>query len=142
MNAPSNDTRTVTIEREFPYPPQKLWRALTQPHLISEWLMNTDFKPELGNRFFLKGDWGGVSCQVLEIEPEKTLSYSWNHDHEDPVYALESVVTFTLTQTGKGTHLRMEQVGFRPEQKLAFGGAKHGWKLHFDNLGKVVSRLD
>ncbi len=142
MNAPLNETRTVTIEREFPYPPEKLWRALTQPHLISEWLMNTDFKPELGHRFFLKGDWGGVTCEVLEIEPQRSLSYTWNYEHADPAFALESVVTFTLTQTGQGTHLRMEQVGFRPEQKQAFGGAQHGWKLHFDNLENVLERLD
>jgi len=70
---------TVTVERVIPHPPEKIWRALTQPHLMEEWLMKTDFKPEIGHHFTLRGDWGGVECEVLAIEPEKTLSYTWNH---------------------------------------------------------------
>ena len=60
------ETHSVVIEREMPYPPEKLWRALTQPHLIEEWLMKNDFKPVVGHRFKLRGDWGGVlDCKVL-----------------------------------------------------------------------------
>jgi uncharacterized protein YndB with AHSA1/START domain len=137
------ETRTVVVEREIPHPPEKLWRALTQPHLIREWLMrNDDFKPAVGHRFRLSGDWGGVDCEVLAVEPHKMLSYSWNHEHDDPAYALKSVVTFTLTPTGAGTHLRMEQQGFRPDQKQALGGAKGGWRQHFDRLEQVLARPD
>eukprot|EP00873_Tetraselmis_striata_P032045 jgi/Tetstr1/452309/TSEL_039345.t1 len=130
---------TVTVEREIPFPPEKIWRALTQPHLMEEWLMKTDFKPEIGHNFTLRGDWGGVECEVLAIEPEKTLSYTWNHPHSDPAYALESVVVFTLTATATGTRLRMEQTGFRPEQKQAIGGAKWGWEENFANLEKLLA---
>ena len=69
------------------------------------------------------------------------LSYSWNHPHEDPAYNLESVVTFTLEPSGAGTLLRMEQTGFRPEQKQAFGGAMGGWRIHLENLEKTVAAL-
>ncbi|MAN77353.1 SRPBCC domain-containing protein [Pelagibacterium flavum] len=130
---------TVTVEREIPFPPEKIWRALTQPHLMEEWLMKTDFKPEIGHNFTLRGDWGGVECEVLAIEPEKTLSYTWNHPHSDPAYALESVVVFTLTATATGTRLRMEQTGFRPEQKQAIGGAKWGWEENFTNIEKLLA---
>jgi len=136
-------TRSVVVEREIPCPPEKLWRALTQPHLIEEWLMKNDFAPVVGHGFKLTGEWGGVlDCEVLTVEPERTLSYTWDFANDDPAYALKSVVTFTLTPTATGTHLRMEQAGFRPTQKQAFGGAHAGWKQFFDKLEQVVARAD
>ena len=137
------ETRTVTVEREMAHPPEKLWRALTQPHLISEWLMNNDFAPVVGHRFNLRGEWGGVlDCEVLVVEPGQRLSYTWNHVHEDRAYNLKSVVTLTLTPTAKGTHLRMEQTGFRPGQDQAYHGAAAGWPRFFDGLERVLAGLD
>jgi uncharacterized protein YndB with AHSA1/START domain len=73
MNETSTETRSVVVEREIPYPPEKIWRALTQPHLIEEWLMKNDFKPVVGHCFNLRGDWGGVlDCEVLAVEPNKS----------------------------------------------------------------------
>jgi uncharacterized protein YndB with AHSA1/START domain len=135
------ETRSVVVEREVSHPPEKVWRALTQPHLIAEWLMQNDFAPVVGHRFNLRGDWGGVlDCEVLAIEPNKSLSYTWNFANADAAFALESVVTFTLTPTRTGTHLRMEQVGFRSEQKQAYGGAKAGWQQFFAKLEEVLAR--
>jgi uncharacterized protein YndB with AHSA1/START domain len=143
LNEGSSETRSVVVEREMPFPPEKVWRALTQPHLIEEWLMKSDFKPVVGHRFNLRGDWGGVlDCEVLAIEQHKTLSYTWDFAHDDPAFALKSVVVFTLTQTSTGTHLRMEQSGFRPDQKQAFGGAKHGWQQFLGNLEQLLGRTD
>ncbi len=143
MTNASTEIRSVVVEREFPYPPEKIWRALTQPHLIEEWLMKNEFKPVVGHRFNLRGDWGGVlDCEVLAIQPNQKLTYSWNFAHQDPALNLESVVTFTLTATGTGTRLRMEQSGFRPDQKQAYGGAKAGWPQFFEKLDKVLARTD
>lgn len=141
MTIATPQTRSVVVEREIAHPPEKLWRALTQPHLIAEWLMRNDFEPVVGHRFTLSGDWGGVECDVLAVEPGKTLTYTWNHVHDDPLYDLRSVVSFTLTPTASGTLLRMEQTGFRPEQKQAFGGARHGWEQHFTNLERVLAEM-
>ena len=139
----ATETCTVVVEREMPHPPEKLWRALTQPHLMEEWLMKNDFKPTVGHRFNLRGDWGGVlDCEVLAIEPNKALSYTWNFKHVDAAFNLQSVVTFTLTPTRNGTLLRMEQSGFRPDQKQAFGGAKVGWQQFFGKLEEVLARAD
>src|ERR1700753_4285399 len=110
MTATATETRAVTVEREIPYAPEKIWRALTQPHLIEEWLMKTDFEPVADRKFKLTGDWGGVDCQVLKIEPHTTLSYSW------AAHGLDSVVTWTLTPTNTGTNVRMVQSGFRADQ--------------------------
>jgi uncharacterized protein YndB with AHSA1/START domain len=138
-----SDVRTVTIEREFAHPPERLWRALTQPHLIAEWLMKNDFVPEVGHRFNLSGEWGGVlDCEVLAIEPGRTLSYRWDHAHDDPAFDLRSVVTFTLEPVARGTRLTMEQEGFRPEQKQASGGAKFGWQNFFGKLETMLAGMD
>jgi uncharacterized protein YndB with AHSA1/START domain len=81
-----------------------------------------------------------VDCEVLAVEPSKTLSYTWNFTHDDAAFNLRSVVTFTLTPTSTGTHLRMEQSGFRPDQKQAYGGANAGWRQFFANLEHVLAR--
>jgi uncharacterized protein YndB with AHSA1/START domain len=141
MISTATEVRSVVVEREFSHPPEKLWRALTQPHLMEEWLMKNDFKPQVGHQFNLRGDWGGVlDCEVLTIEPERTLAYTWNFAHADAAFNLKSVVTFTLTPSGTGTHLRVEQVGFRPDQKQAFGGAHAGWKQFLEKLDQVLAR--
>ena len=137
------EIRTVVIERDIAHPPEKIWRALTEPHLIADWLMKNDFRPDVGHRFNLTGEWGGVlDCEVLDIEPHRTLSYSWNFTQDDAAFDLRSIVTFTLTPTATGTHLRVEQSGFRPEQKQAFGGAKLGWQQFLQKLETLVAGLD
>jgi uncharacterized protein YndB with AHSA1/START domain len=136
MNETSTETRSVVVEREVPFPPEKIWRALTQPHLIEEWLMKNDFKPVVGHRFDLRADWGAVECQVLEVEPNKTLSYTWG-DHD-----LKTVVTWSLTPTGTGTRLRMEQTGFRADQPRYYLGAKGGWPRFFAALEQLLARID
>ena len=134
MNQQSSDTLSVVIEREFPHPPEKIWRALTQSNLIAEWLMNNDFEPVVDRNFKFTADWGGVDGRVLSIEPNKTLSYTWD------AMGLANVVTWTLTPTASGTHVRMEQTGFRPDQQQAFNGAQYGWQRFFGALEQVVAR--
>ncbi|KKX27880.1 SRPBCC domain-containing protein [Rhizobium sp. LC145] len=136
MNEMSTETLSVVLEREVSYPPEKIWRALTQPHLIEEWLMTNDFKPEKGHRFNLRADWGAVDCEVQAIEPHKILVYSW--DTKD----LKSTVTWTLTPTDSGTQIRMEQSGFRPDQQPYFRGAHAGWPRFLDAMERVLERLD
>jgi len=129
-------TRSVVIEREMPHPPEKIWRALTQSPLIEEWLMKNDFQPVVGHRFNLRAGWGAVDCQVLAVEPNRTLSYTW------AAYGLESIITWTLSPTNTGTHLRMEQSGFRPDQEQGYQGARGGWQNFIGRLELVVGGLD
>jgi uncharacterized protein YndB with AHSA1/START domain len=132
MNQPAEQARTVVVERVFPYPPEKLWRALTQPHLIEEWLMKSDFMAQAGHRFKFTADWGDVDCEVREVAPQKMLSYTW------AAHGLESVVTWTLEPTPTGTSLRMEQFGFRQDQEQAYQGAKYGWQKFFNSLEQLM----
>lgn len=136
MTDAASKTLSVVIERELPHPPERIWRALTQPHLIEAWLMKNEFKPELGHAFTLKADWGTVECSVRAVEENRRLSYSWD------AKPLESIVTWTLTPTEKGTMLRMEQTGFKADQPMFYGGAKQGWPRFIDSLEDVLARMD
>ncbi len=98
--------------------------------------MKNDFSPAVGHRFNLSADGGSVACEVQAVEPNRTLTYSW--DTKD----LESVVTWTLTPTDGGTRLRMEQAGFRPDQQAYFRGASVGWPRFLDALEEVLARTD
>ena len=135
MSEIAGETLAVTVEREVPYPPEKIWRALTQPHLLEEWLMKNDFVLSVDHHFSFRADWGAVDCRVLTVEPDKTLSYTWS------AYGLESVVTWTLTPTRGGTQLRMVHSGFRVDQQQAYQGAKAGWQKFLAALEQVLAKI-
>jgi uncharacterized protein YndB with AHSA1/START domain len=130
-----NDTRSIVIERDIPHPPEKIWRALTQPHFLEEWLMQTDFAPEVDHGFSFRAQWGKVEGKVLTVEPHTRLAYTWG-DHR-----LKSTVTWTLSPVAKGTRLRMEQAGFQPDQPRYFEGAKAGWPQFLERLDALLERM-
>jgi len=134
-------TRTLVIERDIPHPQEKIWRALTQSALVEDWLMKNDFQPVVGHRFNFRSTpapgWDGViACEVLVVEPKSRLSYSWG------TMGMVSLVAWTLTPTKDGTHVRMEQTGFRSEQDAAYKGATYGWTKFIGNLERVAGGLD
>ena len=139
--APSQ-TESLSFEFDLPHSPEKVWRALTDPVLLAEWLLPVvDFKLEPGAAFRFKTQpypgWDGtVDCRVLEIDAPKTLSYSWVVGG-----MLDTVVTFTLTPTASGTHLLLVQSGFKPDQKQNFGGARYGWKMMGGKLVELLARI-
>ena len=133
-------TRSLVIEKEFPYPPEKVWRALTQGPLIQEWLMDNDLQPVVGHKFNFRStpmpNWNGIiDCEILVVEHDRKISYTWNS------LGLESVVVWTLVATSGGTLVRMEQSGFRPDQQAAYQGANYGWQNFIGGLERVVARL-
>jgi len=139
--AAATETHSVIIEREMPHPPEKIWRALTQGHLIEEWLMANDFQPVVEHKFTLRAppvpNWNGiVDCEVLVVEPHSRLSYRWGS------MGLKSVVAWTLTPTKAGTHVRMEQSGFPSEEGAYYKGANYGWQKFIGNLERVLAGLD
>ncbi|MDB5676115.1 MAG: polyketide cyclase [Sphingomonas bacterium] len=138
MTDTATDLRSVIVERKIAYPPEKIWRALTQPHLIAEWLMSNDFVAVVDHSFKFTADWGSVDCRVHTVELNRELAYSWD------AMGLESTVTWTLepSGTGTGTLLRMEQAGFRRDQEQAYQGAKIGWRHFFAALEQALARID
>jgi len=140
MTTTDVSTRSVVVEKVFPHSPEKVWRALTESALIEQWLMKNDFQPAVGHAFSLRmapvQNWNGViECQVISMEQGRSLSYTWS------TMGHESVVTFQLTPTEEGTHVRVEQAGFKPDQEAAYKGAQYGWKNFMGGLERVVAEL-
>ncbi|MEY3210104.1 MAG: hypothetical protein RIT28_585 [Pseudomonadota bacterium] len=135
-------TDTLSFELDLHHSPQKVWRALTDPALLSEWLLPVvGLKLELGAAFSFQSQpmpgWDGrVRCTVLEIEAHKTLRYAW------VVGELDTVVTFSITPTPTGTRLSVVHEGFKPEQKQNLGGARYGWKMMSERLITLLARAD
>ena len=134
-------TDSLSFEVDLHHPPQKVWRALTDPELLAEWLLPTiGLRLEVGAAFTLKTQaypgWDGtVSCKMLEIEPLKKLSYAWT------VPFLDTVVTFLLTPTDKGTRLIIVQSGFKTDQTQERGGARYGWEMMGGKLVDLLEKL-
>ena len=138
--APSQ-IETIEFEFELAHAPEKVWRALTDPELLAEWLLPViGFKLETGAEFTYKTQpypgWDGtVSCRMLEIEAGRKLRYTWT------VPFLETVVTFTLTPTPSGTRLSLVQTGFKADQKRESGGARYGWRMMGGKLVDLLARV-
>lgn len=139
-SAPSQ-TESLSFEFDLSHGPERVWRALTDPALLAEWLLPVvDLKLEHGAAFTFETQpqpgWDGrVNCQILEIEAQRKLSYTW------VVGDMNTVVTFTLTPTAVGTRLSLLQSGFKPDQKQNFAGARYGWKLMGGRLVDLLARI-
>jgi uncharacterized protein YndB with AHSA1/START domain len=137
---PPSQTDTLAFDFDLPHPPEKVWRALTDPVLLAEWLLPvTGFKPEPGVAFTFQtqpvGGWDGiVNCRLLESDLHRMISYTW------VVGDMDTVVTFTLTPTASGTCLSLVHAGFKPDQKQNFGGARYGWKMMGGKLVELLAR--
>jgi uncharacterized protein YndB with AHSA1/START domain len=137
----ASQTESISFEFDLQHPPEKVWRALTDPALLAEWLLPViDLKLEPGAAFTFKTQpypaWDGiVNCRILEIEAQRKISYTWS------VPFLETVVTFTLTPTTSGTRLYIVQSGFKPDQKRESGGARYGWKMMGGKLVDLLARI-
>ena len=145
MNEQIAAARSIVVERLMPHPPEKIWRALTQAHLIEQWLMKNDFEPRLGAQFTFQakpmGDWNGiVHCEVTAFDPPRRLAYSWRGGSlSNPKYgsALDSVVEWVLAPESGGTRVRMEHSGFGPGNETAFEAMSSGWPRGLERLEQV-----
>ena len=135
-----SQTESISFEFDLHHVPEKVWRALTDPALLAEWLLPVvDLKLEPGAAFAFKAQpqpgWDGtVNCRFVEIEAQRKLSWTW------VVGEIDTVVTFTLTPTPAGTRLSLVQSGFKPSQKKNFGGARYGWKMMGEKLLDLLAR--
>ncbi len=139
-----SQTESLSFEFELNHSPERVWRALTDPELLAEWLLpvvDLDLKLEPAAAFTFKTQaypgWdGSVNCRFVEIEPHRKLSYTWVVGD-----MLDTVVTFTLAPTASGTRLSLVQSGFKPDQKKNFGGARYGWKMMGGKLVDLLARV-
>lgn len=125
---------TIVVDYDLAFPPEKVWRALTEPALVALWLMpgKVPIAALVGHEFTFQGppigDWDGtIHCKMLEVEAPTKLRYSWVGGASGA--RLDSEVTWTLTPTATGTHLRLEHAGFMPLNAHAFEAMSRGWKV-------------
>src|SRR5687768_17101027 len=134
-------SESVSFDIDLHHAPEKVWRTLTDPILLAEWLLPViDLKLERGAAFTFKAQpqpgWDDtVNCRFVEIEAQRKISWTW------VVGDIDTVVTFTLTPTASGTRLSLVQSGFKPDQKKNFGGARYGWKMMGAKLVDLLARI-
>jgi uncharacterized protein YndB with AHSA1/START domain len=136
--------RDLRFEVVYPHAPERVWRALTDPRAMAEWLMENDFVPRVGHRFQFRtapapGFDGVVSCEVLEVDEPRRLSYSWRGGWQRQ----PTVVTWTLEPVAGGTRVLLEHSGFEGLGGLALSALLgRGWRskvLH--RLGQIVEQI-
>lgn len=129
----------LSFDIELMHPPEKVWKALTDPDLLAEWLLPTlGYSLSPGVEFQFKAEpkpgWDGiVSCRIVEIETPTKLKYAWD------VGDLNTFVTFTLTPRNTGCLLSIKQSGFKPDQKQNLAGARYGWRMMSEKLIHVLA---
>ena len=146
-NVTSETTQSIVVDYDLPEPPEKVWRALTEPALLSAWLMSNDIQPVVGHNFTFHAQpvpgWDGVvHCTVMAVEPTKRLKYSWkggSDDLKEYGHTIDTTVTWTLSPTPEGgTSLRLEHAGFTPADAFPFQMMGQGWR---GNVAKAIGRV-
>ena len=131
----------IRFELALPHPPAKVWRAITDPALLSQWLLPaTGLRLAAGAAFTLTAPpqpgWDGrVDCQIVDVDPQRHLTWTWR------VGDIDTLLSFTLSPTTSGTQLTVVQSGFKPDQKRNFGGARYGWRMMGDKLVELLTRI-
>jgi len=109
----------IRIVRDYPHPPAKVWRAVTDPALIPLWTATgaggraEGFTTTVGTKFQFvanpKPGWSGVvDCEVLEVNEPSLLRYSWTGDEGGDV----TEVVYRLEPRAGGTRFSYEHTGF------------------------------
>ncbi|WP_108127413.1 SRPBCC family protein [Saccharospirillum mangrovi] len=124
----------LEFDEYLPQSPAAVWQALTTPELLEKWWAPNNIRAEVGHRFtFDMGRWGVQECEVLVVEVERRLSYS---------FSTFSTLTWTLEANGTGTHLRLVHDGFdldSPLGKSAYEGMGQGWPSVLQRLSALLA---
>ncbi|MBO6837243.1 MAG: SRPBCC domain-containing protein [Alphaproteobacteria bacterium] len=145
-----HDSAEIVVEDVFPHAPETIWRTLTTGDLMKRWFMApSGLEPVVGNRFTFQtkpaGAWDGtIHCEVLEVVPLERFAYRWRGGHIDNEgygSLLDTIVTWTLSEAGSGTRLRLVHSGFvTPRNASALKTMGEGWKTVLPRLGEEAGK--
>lgn len=131
------DPARIECDQFLPHPPAVVWKALTDPELHARWWARGDVRPVVGHRFALDmGAWGQQACEVIAVEPERLLRYSFGEG------TLDSTVSWRLEPEGEGTRLFLEHSGLdldSPLGRQAYQGMGTGWPGVLGRLAEVLT---
>ena len=134
-------TRDLKFEAVYPFTPEQVWKAITDPQALAEWLMPNTFEPRLGHKFQFHSTsaafTGVIECEVLEVNPPKYLAYSWRGGNQN------TVVSFTLQAVAEGTRVVLEHRGFVfTEGTMAKNLLSSGWEKKIrTTLPEIIGRM-
>lgn len=135
-----------TIEREMILnaPREKVWEAITQAELISQWFGSATRIPSLTVGQEIEFEWAehDYTCRAIiaEVEPMTRFAYRWEHgevDFNEPIKEETlTLVTFTLEDAGAGTRLTLVETGFAslPQGVGSYEENYSGWAYELGEL--------
>jgi uncharacterized protein YndB with AHSA1/START domain len=137
---------SIVVDYTLNEPPTQVWRALTEPSLLAQWLMENDIQPIVGHKFNFRakpmGDWDGiVYCEILEADEPNKLVYTWQGGSDEDSKRLDTTVTWTLSSTSTGgTLLNLVHHGFQPDD-YAFQIMGQGWRsmVTADKITRILA---
>lgn len=130
----------IAFERVYPHPVEKVWRALTAPGALGQWLMETDFVAEEGRSFQMscqnpQGETDRYLCKVITLDPPSRMLWSWVLDGRRDEG--EMMIEITLEEVPEGTHLTIRHSGdSEPGIIEAFKG---GWPDKLSDLEALLA---
>ena len=140
---------SLTLTRSYPVPPERVWRAWTDPQALKRWfgpggedpVSVADLDVRKGGRFrIVFGGADGKAHKVQgvyrEVVPHRRLVFTWTWPNTTP--ERESVITIEFRAQGGGTELVFRQEQFF--DTAARDGHQRGWTESFAKLGKFLSQ--
>ncbi|PPK84758.1 uncharacterized protein YndB with AHSA1/START domain [Neolewinella xylanilytica] len=134
----TDQNRAIHVTYDLDASREKVWKALTEPKLVEQWLFPNDITPEVGRHFTFRttpapGFDGLINCEVKEVEAPRRLVYTWQTG------PLDTVVNWSLESTDSGsTRLKLSHEGFRPEDDGIYNLLAGGWR---DRSGALLKEL-
>ena len=136
----------ITLEQTYPYPPERVWRALTDSTALAAWLMPNDFEARVGHKFQFRAKpmpgWRGfVECEVIEVVAPRRLAYTWLGDAD---WQAPTIVRWTLEPIEGGTRLRLEHTNLQePWGRELQAMLSQGWKkMLAEKILRVIEQLE
>jgi uncharacterized protein YndB with AHSA1/START domain len=140
----------LSITRTFRAPPEKLWRAWTDPALMLRW-----FGPihapafEYASDLRVGGKWSAalnesgkilrVSGEYLAIEPPEVLrfSFKWEGDNHEDGPGVDTIVDVRISASADGALMLLTQEGLVSTQSRE--GHEGGWTSALGRLADLLS---
>lgn len=135
----------ISKEQWFPHPIEKVWKAITENSQVSQWLVPTDFKAEVGFEFTIKDpkeECNMVKGVVREASPY-TLIYTWIDQQWQDIH---TVVQWDLEEHENGTQVSMKHIGIAEypgkTASLQFDNFSGGWQRCFSQLETLLNEAN